>query len=220
MKVARYSIAFAGALMIVCGWLQTTLSQEASYTLRLRVHHYFLPTSVEHTDWLVPWARSIEEGSKGRLKVEIYPGMQLGGRATELYDQARTGVADIVWTITGYSPGRFPRLEVFELPWVASSDAIRASATAWDYYEQYAKKEFADVKLLAISTTGRGTLFMREREVKRPSELSRLSIRVPTPVVAKTMQGYGALPKTLAVTELAAALTDGEIAGLVTQYRI
>jgi len=218
MKVARCSIAFAGVLLTVCGWLQTARSQEASYTLR--VHHYFLPTSIEHTDWLVPWARSIEEGSKGRLKVEIYPGMQLGGRATELYDQARTGVADIVWTITGYSPGRFPRLEVFELPWVASSDAIRASATAWDYYEQYAKKEFADVKLLAISTTGRGTLFMREREVKRPSELSRLSIRVPTPVVAKTMQGYGALPRTLAVDELAATLSKGEIAGLVTQYRI
>jgi TRAP-type C4-dicarboxylate transport system substrate-binding protein len=203
---------------MVCGWLQTARSQEASHTLR--VHHYFLPTSIEHTDWLVPWARSIVEDSKGRLKVEIYPGMQLGGRATELYDQARTGVADIVWTITGYSPGRFPRLEVFELPWVASSDAIRASATAWDYYEQYAKDEFADVKLLAISTAGKGTLFMRDREVKRPNELSKLPIRVPTPVVAKAMQGYGALPKTLAVTELAGALAKGEISGLVTQYRI
>jgi TRAP-type C4-dicarboxylate transport system substrate-binding protein len=47
-----------------------------------------------------------------------------------------------------------------------------------------------------------------------------LPIRVPSPVVAKTMQGYGALPKTLAVTELAQALTKGELAGLVTQYRI
>jgi TRAP-type transport system periplasmic protein len=218
MKVARCSLALAGALLTVCGWVQTARSQEARYTLR--AHHYFLPTSVEHTDWLVPWARQIEEDSKGRLKVEIYPGMQLGGRATELYDQARTGVVDIVWTITGYSPGRFPRLEVFELPWVASSDAIRASATAWDYYEQYAQNEFADVKLLALSTTGKGTLFMRDREVKRPTDLSMLPIRVPSPIVAKTVQGYGALPKTLVLPELAPALTKGEIAGLVTQYRI
>src|SRR5262249_25584059 len=156
-----------GVLLSTLGLVQTAQAEDSSYTLR--VHHYFLPSSVEHTGWLVPWARLIEQASKGRLKVEIYPNMQLGGRATELYDQARTGVVDIVWTITGYSPGRFPRLEVFELPWVASSDAIRASATAWDYYEQYAKHEFADVKLLAISTTGRGTLFMRAREVKRPN---------------------------------------------------
>jgi TRAP-type C4-dicarboxylate transport system substrate-binding protein len=152
--------------------------------------------------------------------VEIYPAMQLGGRATELYDQARTGVVDIAWTITGYSPGRFPRLDVFELPWVASSDAIRASATAWDFYEQYAQNEFVDVKLLAISTSGKGTLFMRDREAKSPSDLSMLPIRVPSPVVAKTIQGYGALPRTLSVTELTPALAKGEVAGLVTPYRM
>jgi TRAP-type C4-dicarboxylate transport system substrate-binding protein len=218
MKAVHWSIAFAAALLAICGWQQTARSQEAQYTLRF--HHYFLPTSVEHTDWVGPWARSIEEGSKGRLKVEIYPNMQLGGRAVELYDQARIGAVDIVWTFTGYSSGRFPRLEVFDLPWVASSDAIRASATAWDYYEQYAQGEFADVKLLAVSPTGRITLFMRDREVKRPSDLSKRVIRVPSPVVAGTMTGYGAVPKTLPVPELAGALSEGEIDGLVTQYRI
>lgn len=217
-KVARFSIALAGALLMVCGWLQTARCEGPAYTLR--VHHYFLPTSPEHTDWLVPWARLLEQDSNGRLKVEIYPAMQLGGRPTELYEQARTGVVDIVWTITGYSPDRFPRLEVFELPWVAPSEAVRASATAWDYYETYAKDEFADVKLLAISTAGRATLFLRNREVRRPSDLANLPIRVSTRIVAKSVQAYGALPKTVAVTELTPALTKGAIAGLVTQYRM
>ena len=212
------SLGFAAVLFAAIGWAQPARSQEPSYTLR--IHHYFLPSSVEHNDFLVPWAQLIEADSKGRLKVEIHPAMQLGGKAMELFDQVRTGVVDIAWTITGYSPGRFPRLEVFELPWVASSDAIRASAAAWDFYERYARDEFADVKLLAISTTGKGTVFMRDRAVKRPGDLSKLSIRVPSPVVAKTIQGYGALTKTLPITELASALTKGEIAGLVTQYRI
>jgi TRAP-type transport system periplasmic protein len=211
-------MALAGVLLAVCGWPSSARSDEASYTLR--VHHYFLPTSVEHTDWLVPWARLIEQDAKGRLKVEIYPAMGLGGKTTELYDQARTGVVDMVWTITGYSPGRFPRLEVFELPWVSPTESIRASATAWEYYERYARQEFADVKLLAISTTGRATLFMHDREARRPSDLANLTIRVPTPVVATSVKAYGALPKTLAVTEVGPALTRGEIAGLMTQYRI
>jgi TRAP-type C4-dicarboxylate transport system substrate-binding protein len=214
---ARSSVALAGALLVICGWSQTSRCEEASYALR--VHHYFLSTSLEHTDWLVPWARLVEQDSKGRLKVEVYPAMQLGGRTTELFDQARTGVVDIVWTITGYSPGRFPRLEIFELPWVAPSEAIRASATAWDYYERYAQHEFADVKLLAISTAGRATLFMRDREARHPSDLAKLPIRAPTRVVANSVQAYGAVPKTLAVTDIGPALTKGEIAGLLTQYR-
>ena len=40
--------------------------------------------------------------------------MQLGGTPANLYDQARDGVADVVWTLAGNSPGRFPRVEVFE----------------------------------------------------------------------------------------------------------
>jgi len=217
-KAARCSIAFAGALLLVCGWSQTGRCEETSYTLR--VQHYFLPTSTEHKDWLVPWARLLEQDSKGRLKIEIYPAMQLGGKPTELYDQARTGVIDIAWTITGYTPDRFPRLEVFELPWVAPSEAIRASATAWEYYELYAQREFTDVKLLAISTSGSGTLFMRDREAKHPSDLADLRIRVPTRMVGKSVQAYGGVPTSIAVTELRPALSKGEIAGVVIPYRV
>ena len=50
--------------------------------------------------------------------------MQLGGTPPQLYDQARDGVADIVWTLPGYTPGRFPRIEVFELPFVAHKRGI------------------------------------------------------------------------------------------------
>jgi TRAP-type C4-dicarboxylate transport system substrate-binding protein len=217
-KAARCSVALAGALLAVFAWVQSARCEEASYTLR--VQHYFLPTSAEHKDWLVPWARLLEQDSKGRLKVEIYPAMQLGGRPTELYEQARTGTVDIVWTITGYTPDRFPRFEVFELPWVAPSEAIRASATAWDYYERYAKNEFADVKLLAISTSGRATLFLHNRAARRPSDLANLPIRVSTRIVGKSVQAYGAVPKNVAVTQLGPAFSKGEIAGLVTQYRM
>jgi len=205
-------------LLAAIGWVHTARSQDQPYTLRF--HHYLPAASVEHNDWLTPWTRLIEDDSKGRLKFEIHPAMRLGGKATELYDQVRSGAVDMIWTITGYSPGRFPRLEVFELPWVASSDAIRASAAAWDFYERYAREEFDDVKLLAISTTGKGTLFMRDREAKRPSDLATLPIRVPSPLVGQTVKNYGAFPKTLAVPELASALSKGDVAGLVTPYRM
>ncbi len=70
-----------------------------------------------------PWAKSIEEASDGRIAFEIFPAMALGGKPPELYSQVRDGVADVVWTVTGYTPGTFPRIEVFELPSVHQGDA-------------------------------------------------------------------------------------------------
>lgn len=219
MRLVRiWTCCIVAALLHVVSCALPARAEQPLYTLRF--HHYLPANSVEHNDWLTPWARQIEADSKGRLRIEIYPAMSLGGKATELYDQVRTGFVDMAWTITGYSPGRFPRLEVFELPWVADSDAIRASATAWEFYERFAYKEFNDVKLLAISTTGKGTLFMRDREARRPKDLDQLTIRVPSPLVGQTVKAYGALPKAIAVNELAAALSKGDVAGLVTPYRM
>ena len=54
--------------------------------------------------------------------------MQLGGRAPQLIDQARDGVVDIVWTLPGYTPGRFTLTEVFELPF---RRVIASVSSAW-----------------------------------------------------------------------------------------
>jgi len=69
----------------------------------------------------------------------FYPGMQARGpSAGSSYDK-QGPVRSIRLDHHGYSLGRFPRSEVFEWPWVASSDASRG-ATAWDYYEQTQQK--------------------------------------------------------------------------------
>ena len=75
------------------------------------------------------------------MKCQIYPAMQLGGAPPQLIQQAMDGVADIVWTLPGYTAGRFPIMEVFELPFMSRS-AEATSQAAWDYYTQYGYKEF------------------------------------------------------------------------------
>ena len=82
----------------------------------LRLHHFLSVTSTTHAKMLAPWAAAIEEESQGKLKIDIYPNMQLGGAPPQLYDQAKRGIADIIWTLPGYTPGRFPLMEAFELP--------------------------------------------------------------------------------------------------------
>ena len=72
----------------------------------------------------------MEADSQGRIKIERFPSMQLGGKPPELVDQVIDGVADIIWTVAGHTPGRFPQSEVFELPFMMS-DAEATSRAFW-----------------------------------------------------------------------------------------
>ena len=84
--------------------------------IELKLHHFLGPKAPAHSQMLEPWAQRIEEASGGRVDIEIYPSMSLGGTPPELIRKVRDGVVDMVWTLNGYSPGLFPRTEVFELP--------------------------------------------------------------------------------------------------------
>ena len=83
----------------------------AEETLRL---HQFLPAQANVPTLILDvWADKIEQESGGRIEIQRFPSMQMGGKPPELMDQAIDGVADIVWTVVGYTPGRYPRTEVF-----------------------------------------------------------------------------------------------------------
>ncbi len=51
-----------------------------------------------------------------RIKIDIFPSMQLGGTPPQLFDQARDGVADIVWTLPGNTPAASPRRRCSSCP--------------------------------------------------------------------------------------------------------
>ena len=114
----------------------------------LRFHTFMPAMSNVYSRIITPWMAKIEQESGGRLKFQAFPSMQMGGAPAQLYDQARDGVVDVVWSLAGYTPGRFPRSEVFELPFF-TYDAEGSSRAAWDYIANYAPDEFREVKLLA-----------------------------------------------------------------------
>jgi KpsF/GutQ family protein len=101
---------------------------------------------------IVPWAKKVEAESGGRIKVQIFNTMQLGGTPPQLFDQAKDGIVDITWTVLGYTPGRFPKTEVFEVPFLTTTGEASSKAL-WEYVQKNAPEEFKDVKLIAV--TGR-----------------------------------------------------------------
>jgi len=104
----------------------------AAQEFTFKLHHLLSAKAPAHSKMLVPWAEQVEKNSNGRVKIEIFPSMSLGGKPPELIQQARDGVVDIVWTVNGYTPGLFPRTEVFELPGVYKNDLKATNIAMYD----------------------------------------------------------------------------------------
>jgi len=70
-----FGVVLGFAVLLAAG-ASTAQAQE----FRLKLHHFLSPLSHGHANMLVPWAKTIEEQSQGRIKIDIFPAMQLGGR--------------------------------------------------------------------------------------------------------------------------------------------
>lgn len=191
----------------------------ASEQIVLRAHHFLPTSSTTHEDFMVPWAKAVETQSNGRIRIEIYPSMQLGGKPPQLYDQVRDGVVDIAWTLAGYTPGRFPKLEVLELPFMAAT-AKGTSAAAHSYYELHARDELADVHPLMVHVHGPGVLHMRDAAIRSLEDVAGKKIRVPSRPINDTLAILGATPVGMPAPAVAEALTRGVVDGAVLPYEV
>ncbi|AXS42217.1 TRAP transporter substrate-binding protein [Breoghania sp. L-A4] len=185
----------------------------------LKLHQMLPPQASIPAGFLTPWGEKVEKDSGGRIKVEHYPSMQLGGKPPALYDQAKDGVVDIIWTLTGYTPGRFPKTEAFEMPFMAAS-AEATSAAAWDYYEKHLRDEFADTHVLAVHVHGPGLLHMKGDPVTKLEDLKGKKLRGPTRMVNALLQELGAVPVGMPVPAVPEALSKGVIDGTVIPWEV
>src|SRR5215510_13734843 len=75
--------------------------------IELKLSHWVSTAHIHHKTVLEPWAKMIDEQSKGRLKIVIYPGGVLG-KPADHWDLVKNGIADIGWGTHNYTGGRFP----------------------------------------------------------------------------------------------------------------
>ncbi len=201
-------------MVMVLSLSHVAFAQEV--TLRL---HQFLPAqSVIPKNVIAPWAKKIEEESNGAIKIELYPSMQLGGSPPQLFDQAKDGVADIIWTVLGYTPGRFPKSEVFETPFMITN-ATDSSMAFQSFVEKYAWDEFDDVKLIAVHTHGPG-IFHSKQAITKLEDLKGMKIRGGSRVINGMLKNLGAEPIGMPVPAIPEALSRGVIDGATIPWEV
>ena len=213
----------AGALFLAAGIMAAGARGDAARAaepeVTLRLHHFLPPSSTTQAKFLAPWAERVMAQSNGRIRIEIFPSMQLGGRAPQLYDQVRDGVVDLAWTLPGYTAGRFPLVEVFELPFVAGS-AEATSQALMVFYQRHLRDEFKDVKVIALHVHAPGALHMAKRPIRRLEDLKGLKIRAPSRMITEALAALGATPVGMPVPQVPEAIARGVVDGAALPYEV
>jgi TRAP-type transport system periplasmic protein len=187
--------------------------------LTLKLHHSFSAVSAVHEKFLAPWARKVEADSGGRLRIDLFPSMQLGGAPAHLFDQARDGVADIVWAAPGATPGRFPKSEAFELPFVLSHRALVNSKAIEDFAADNLQDEFREFHPLCFSCRDHGVLHTA-RAIKSIGDLKGLRLHVPNRLAGESVRALGAQGVSVPTPQVPMAISARAIDGCLDPWDV
>ena len=215
--VQRRTLLKTGIAAVVATSSVVTLAQAPVVTLKF--HTFMAPQSNVWLNMHKAWMDKVEKESGGRIKFEAYPAMQLGGTPVQLYDQAKDGVVDIIWTLPGNTAGRFPRVEVFELPFIMTN-AEATSKAYWEYVQTMAADEFKDVQVLALQVHGPGVIHTADKPIKSVDDMKGVKMRAPTRQVNRLMASLGATPVGMPLPGIPDALSKGTIQGAVIPWEV
>ena len=162
------------------------------------------------------WAKEMEQRSKGRVKIQTFPGGTLLP-ARNIFDGVLAGTADIGNFAMSYQPGRFPVSEAIDLPIGFTSSRV-ASLALFDLVEKYKPKEFEKVKILTLFTCPPAD-FMTKTPVRTLADLKGMELRA-SGTGAAILKRLGATPVGMPQSEAPEAIQKGVVKGNVSSMEI
>lgn len=144
----------------------------AAQQVTLKIAHFLPSAAPTQQRVLQPWCDDLGKESAGRIVCQFYPAMQLGGTPSQLVDQVKNGIADVVWTGPGYSAGRFPAINLQNVlarfgtttiaPAVDESLAPVGAQSLRDYIDEFAARRSTTPR--ALKTDERRSLLRELKE--------------------------------------------------------
>lgn len=208
--------ALAVAFTAIAGASRVT-GQEFTF----RLHHFSSPKSFDQTRHMGPWAERVNTQSGGRLKVQIYPSMQLGGKPKDLIQQVRKGIVDMIYFVPGFAPGAFPVTAALELPFIGTGSIVM-SQVAMEFYDRHLKDkpEYRGIRLIVMHSTDTAFLHTRNKPVRRLEDLSGMKIRVATRYIGLAVREFGGVPDGMPLPAVYEALARGRVDGMMIPWAI
>lgn len=166
-------------------------AQSAEFTLRFATIN--AEKTASYDDVLVPFARAIEQESGGRIEVALKP---VGGygKPAELFNLVEKGDIEIASTVQGYSPGRFPRSSVMELPMMFDNSIAGTRALMGLYKEGLIADDYKTVHVLALYMLPPYPIFTTGKKLQTVRDFRGLRVRTPSITVGLALAKLGAIP--------------------------
>ena len=185
----------------------------------------WLPPQHAATRALVEWAGAVEKASNGRLKHNLLAKAVSSPPAT--FDAIRDGLADVSWTVDGYTPGRFVLTRVAEFPFMGETAEVNSVAYQRIHDRHLAKaNEHQGVRVLAVFAQGPTGIYTTKKAVKSADDLQGLKFRVGGGTVAELAKllGVNAVlrPASESYELLSGGIVDGHFSGLdaISAYKL
>ncbi len=161
--------------------------------VELKMHSFVPPTHVIWTDVLTPWAADGAKRSNNQRTIKMYPAMQLGGKPPELYRQAVQGIADIIFSLPGYTSADFPMMALTELPGTATN-ADDGTKKLWANFDKFLARDFKGTKVLMLWNSDSASLMSKAKPIKTLEDMKGMKIRTPSAAQTAQLEALGATP--------------------------
>lgn len=134
-------------------------------------------THVLVANFMMPWAKQVEQATEGRVKIRFLP--KPVTNAVGHLDAVHNGVVDLSFISESYYPGRFELMKFAMLPFSGNS-AESTSVATWRIYDKYlrAANEHRGVKVLGLYGHGPGGVYTTERKVEKVEDFNGLKVRI------------------------------------------
>lgn len=186
------------------------LAANAAGATELKLADFQPPTHFVVEKVYAPFAEAVSAATNGEVTVELFMGGELGPGPAEQYNRVVDGVADIAFSLPGYTAANFPKTLLTELPGVIDADTGTARILA---NLDMLADEYKRVQLVGLWNNAPNLLFMAEKPVHTMADLAGLNIRVPSRNAGIIVQAWGANPVSMPAPEIYNAMQTGVIDG-------
>lgn len=177
----RRLIPFAAALMAITGQAQAQVTLTTSS---------WLPPTHLLSRAQADWCTEVAKVTQDRVKCNILPKPVTPPPGT--FDAVRDGLADLSYSVQGYTPGRFVATKLAEMPFLGDS-AVATSVAYQRIHEKYLAKldEHKGLKVITVFTHGPGVIFNNKKPVNTLADLDGIKFRVGGGVVNDVGKALG-----------------------------
>jgi TRAP-type C4-dicarboxylate transport system substrate-binding protein len=171
------------------------------------------------TNAVQPWVKKVEEATKNRVKIDIFPAQTLA-KGPDIWNAVKSGVADMGWCWHGYWPDMTPLSDILHLPGLSFKSAEQASEVLWRLYEKFPaiQREYKDFQLLLLYAGDPRFLITNKKQIKTLEDIKGMKMRTPGGPPTDQMKALGAVPLLIPMPDVYQSLDKGVVDGNVISW--